>query len=404
MGLQTRPLLIGAMGGLLLLIAATGVTAVLVLDRIHRGDETLRARVAGRSGRLERIRRSIYLSSALARDYLVEPEGPAAETLRTRLAQSESAADREFAGYPEAAPLRGEVIAYWRLLDLMADMAGKPRRPGVDAYFRQQLGQRREAMLHLADDVNAALDREAQQGAADLAALFTRFRSILAVEIGLVCVLGLAVSTGAAERLLRLESETRALSAQLLRAQEDERRAIARELHDEVAQALSGLLLEVGSQAESAGLRTGLERTVDSVRRIALSLRPSMLDDLGLVAALEWQARETGNRTGLNVEVVAQESAGDLPEAHRTCIYRVAQEALQNCARHAGAGNVRIELARVASSVTLRVVDDGKGFAASRSRGLGLLGMAERVEQLGGRFRVHSEVGHGATLVAELPL
>ncbi len=79
------------------------------------------------------------------------------------------------------------------------------------------------------------------------------------------------------------------------------------------------------------------ERTVEAVRRIALSLRPSMLDDLGLVAAIEWQAREVGNRTGLGVEVCAEDSAGEMPDAQRTCIYRVTQEALHNCVRHAGA-------------------------------------------------------------------
>lgn len=399
-----------------MLIAVTGVAAIAVLDRMHRGGVALRARVAERSGRLERIRRAIYLSSTLARDSFVEPDGPGAEALRVRLVQSEADAGREFANYSEAARLRSEVYAYWKLLDLMADMARKRHTPGVDAYFRQQLAQRREAMLQIADNIGAALVREAQQGETDLSALYRRFRSVFALELALLLVFGLAVATATARRLLRLESETRGLSAQLLRTQEEERRAIARELHDEVAQWLSGLLLDVGgaaslASAESTGLRARLqaiaataERTVDSVRRIALSLRPSMLDDLGLVPALEWQARETGNRTGLNVQVIAEESAGDLPEAHRTCIYRVAQEALRNCARHAGARKVRVELTRGAQAVTLRVVDDGKGFPVSRTRGLGLLGMQERVEQLGGRFRAHAEPGRGATVLAELPL
>jgi signal transduction histidine kinase len=128
-----------------------------------------------------------------------------------------------------------------------------------------------------------------------------------------------------------------------------------------------------------------------------------MLDDLGLVAALEWQARELGNRTGLAIEVCAEEAAGELPEAHRTCIFRVAQEALRNCARHSGATRVRVALEK-ARGITLAIEDNGKGFRAGRTRGLGLLGMEERVTQLGGRFRLRSEPGRGTTVLAELPL
>jgi signal transduction histidine kinase len=224
----------------------------------------------------------------------------------------------------------------------------------------------------------------------------------------------MVLSAGTIRRLVRLEGETRALSAQLVRAQEQERRAIARELHDEIGQALSGLLLDVGNTAsmtDSTEVRLRLdsiarlaEQIVEEVRRIALSLRPSMLDDLGLVSALEWQAREVGHRTGINVQILAEESAGELPEAHRTCIYRVVQEALQNCARHAGARRVQVGLQKAAKTVSLRVEDDGRGFVVARTRGLGLLGMEERVAQLGGRFRVQSEPGRGTTVTAELPI
>ena len=216
------------------------------------------------------------------------------------------------------------------------------------------------------------------------------------------------------KRLGKLEGETRALSAQLVQAQEQERRSLARELHDEVGQSLSALLLDIGaasSQSEASTIRSRLdnitaaaERIVEEVRRIALSLRPSMLDDLGLVPALEWQAREVGQRTGLVVEVLAEESAGQLPEAQRTCIYRVAQESLQNSVRHAAASKVRIGLRKNHSRVSLDVEDNGKGFAVARMRGLGLLGMEERVLQLGGHLRVFSEPGQGTRVTADLPL
>ena len=128
--------------------------------------------------------------------------------------------------------------------------------------------------------------------------------------------------------------------------------------------------------------------------------------------ALEWQAREVGQRTGLIVEVSADESAGqftagepgELNDAQRTCIYRVAQESLHNSVRHAEASRVRIGLRKSEGNVSLEVEDNGKGFVSTRTRGLGLLGMEERVSQLGGHLRVFSEPGCGTRVTVELPL
>jgi signal transduction histidine kinase len=415
MGSNMRWILIASLGGLLLLIAATGAAALVVFHRLQTGEAAQRARLLEQSTWMRRVENGIYLSGTLARDYFAEPEGADAPALLARLSQAENATrqavEQSSAGGLE---LRGEVSAYWKMLDLMLEMARKRSTPGVDAYFRRQLAERRESMLHIAAEMGRALDGEWRRGEAELAALYGRLRWMLGAELALVTGLGLVLSVGAGRRLLRLEGETRSLSARLERAQEEERRAIARELHDEIGQAVSGMVLDVGraaSLAESEPVRAQLaaiseaaERTVEAVRRIALSLRPSMLDDLGLVAALEWQAREVGNRTGLDVEVCAQDSAGEMPDAQRTCIYRVTQEALRNCVRHSGATAVRVGLTQGAKSVTLQVEDNGKGFRAGRTRGLGLLGMEERVTRLGGRLRVRSEPGRGTTLSVELPL
>src|SRR6266436_1271017 len=131
---------------------------------------------------------------------------------------------------------------------------------------------------------------------------------------------------------------------------------------------------------------------------MTLLLRPSMLDDFGLVPALEWQAREVSKRTGLRVQVAAGETSGELPDEHKTCIYRVVQEALHNCARHAQAHSVEVVVRQEPSRIVLSVADDGRGFDARRVRGLGLVGMAERVNHLGGAFRVDSRPGAGTTV------
>jgi signal transduction histidine kinase len=394
---------------LLLLTAVTGAAGLLVIGRIQNQEKALRSRLLARTATLEQIKDAIYLSGTLARDYFTDPQGPDAEALVARLAKLRQSAVDGASG-----ELRGEVIAYWKVLDLMMDVASRRHTAPVETYFRGQLAQRRETMLRIADQIGSELQAEWKAREADLDRMYTRFRQVLIGELLLVVIAGSVLSLLTIQRLGRLEAETRSLSASLVQAQEQERRSIARELHDEVGQSLSALLLDIGataSLAETSPIRTRLaaagaaaERIVEEVRRIALSLRPSMLDDLGLVPALEWQAREVGQRTGLVVEVLAEESAGQLTDAQRTCIYRVAQESLQNSVRHAAASKVRIGLRKHTHAVRLEVEDNGKGFSVSRMRGLGLLGMQERVSQLGGRLCVLSEPGHGTRVKAELPL
>jgi signal transduction histidine kinase len=146
------------------------------------------------------------------------------------------------------------------------------------------------------------------------------------------------------------------------------------------------------------------EKTVNQVRDLALLLRPSMLDDFGLVPALKWQAREMAKRTGLHVTVQADDSVDGLPDDHQTCIYRLVQEALNNSSRHASARNVEVRVARDGARVKFSVRDDGAGFDPRLVRGLGLLGMEERVGRLGGQVRVDSQPGRGTMVTAELPV
>jgi signal transduction histidine kinase len=129
-----------------------------------------------------------------------------------------------------------------------------------------------------------------------------------------------------------------------------------------------------------------------------------MLDDFGLVPALNWHARETTKRTGLKVSLHADEAADDLPDEHKTCIYRLVQEAVHNSARHAHARKVEVEVRREPERVRFSVRDDGSGFDTRFVRGLGLLGMEERVRRLGGRLEIHSEPGRGTVVAAELPV
>jgi signal transduction histidine kinase len=145
------------------------------------------------------------------------------------------------------------------------------------------------------------------------------------------------------------------------------------------------------------------ENNVGLVRNLSLVLRPPMLDDLGLVPALKWKAREVARRTGIKIRVEAEEVSDDLPEEHRTCVFRVVQEALHNATRHAGASQVRIQVRQEAKQIHVVIVDDGSGFEP-REKGMGILGMEERVRNLGGTLHIESAPGHGARLSFDLPL
>jgi signal transduction histidine kinase len=204
------------------------------------------------------------------------------------------------------------------------------------------------------------------------------------------------------------------LSARLLMAQEEERRRISRELHDQVGQTISLLSMELrrlhstlpADDPAQAGLATCLRLADENsavVRDMALLLRPSMLDDLGLVPALHWQAREVSRRTGMDVTVEADDVSANLPDDYRTCIYRVVQEALHNAARHANASHTRVAVRQTPSDVEVLIEDDGRGFETDGQKGMGILGMEERVGYLGGVLQLRSRPGHGTRITVVLP-
>jgi signal transduction histidine kinase len=147
-----------------------------------------------------------------------------------------------------------------------------------------------------------------------------------------------------------------------------------------------------------------VEDSIIVVRSMALLLRPPMLDDLGLLPALQWQAREVTRRSGIRVKIAAEEIPETLSDDLKTCIYRIVQEALHNVMQHAKAHNVRVSIHLADERIHLSIHDDGKGFPSKGERGMGLLGIEERVSHLGGSFAVESDPGEGALLRIILPV
>jgi signal transduction histidine kinase len=202
---------------------------------------------------------------------------------------------------------------------------------------------------------------------------------------------------------------------QVVEAQELERKRLARELHDETGQALTSILLGLKDLEQSveddrgraavASLRELVVSTLQDVRRLAVELRPSALDDFGLVTALERLAETHGQKAGITVDLEANIGDERLPHDVETALYRIVQEALTNVTKHAEASRISIVLARKGNAATVVVEDDGKGFdPGAGGAGLGLVGLRERVALLGGRLTVEASAGSGATIAAEVPL
>jgi two-component system sensor histidine kinase UhpB len=223
----------------------------------------------------------------------------------------------------------------------------------------------------------------------------------------------------------RLAEHRQAVAAQILRAQEEERKRIARELHDETAQSLTSIvvnLVAVEQQVEgSPGIDAQLmdrlrltnevaQRTLDETRRLMFDLRPSVLDDLGLVPALRWFISQRVQPAGLKADLQTTGLHERLPEELETALFRILQEAINNVVKHARATAIQVRLTRGDGQITGLVADDGRGFHVVhtvgkpvKDRGLGLFGMQERAALVGGKVEVESAPGRGTTVRVTVP-
>ncbi len=223
----------------------------------------------------------------------------------------------------------------------------------------------------------------------------------------------------ARETMRRSRTELRNLTARLQVIREEERRRIAREIHDELGQALTGLKLDLswlGGQLPKTGPDLGgevksilgrIDATIDSVRRIATELRPSVLDQLGLPAAMEWQVEEFERRTGIRALLDLKAEGVTIPDHIASNVFRILQEALTNVTRHAAATQVAVKVTERFGVLTMEVADDGKGIPAAAlesSLSVGLIGLRERAFVCGGKIDISSTPGSGTRLVLRVPL
>jgi signal transduction histidine kinase len=426
-------------GILVVLIAFLGFGATRRADTIYEEVQAAQASYVQNEGFRRGIVSDLYFADILIRDYLLDTSSENVQSILEELLFTRDTLQQrlerlsELAGEHESVRLerlQEEVEGYWASLDPIFDWTPQEKSLRASAFLRRIVLPRRQAVVKLAremaaiNDENLGAARQRMQDSQDV------LHNFLMQMTGFTFGLGILVAILTTRRVTVLErkhdeqtkqieqtqNNLRRLSRRLVQAQELERQALSRELHDEVGQMMTALGMELGHLET---LRTGnveafRSRIEDAkrlnsdamraIRDLAMGLRPSMLDDIGIEAALQWQGREFSRHTGVPATVRVDGSLDYLNDAQRTCIYRVVQEALTNCARHAKAKHVLVSLRADAHGVVVIVKDDGVGFNSAAARGgLGLLGMQERVHELDGTLKISSEPKGGTTIRVEMP-
>jgi signal transduction histidine kinase len=428
-------------GTLIVLIAVLGLGAIRRARAIYREMESTQQTYLEAESFRRDIAADMYLADILVRDYLLDPSPQSAPMHRQQLLEIRNSLQGRMdllekrMGESDThglSRLQAEVQAYWDSLDPIFEWTPQDKAANSWSFLRRKVLPRRQAVMDLAREVaklnKENLERERQRIRQSQEVLHGFLLKMMGFALSLGTFVALLTTSRVAtlerrhdeqtQRIEEAENNLRRLSRRLVQAQELERKALSRELHDEVGQMLTALGIELANLQSVRSSDQGLWRVqVDDAKRLnadamrvirdlAMGLRPSMLDDFGLAPALEWQGREFSRHTGVPALVTVDGPLDDLPEAHRTCIYRVVQEALTNCAKHARAKNITVSVHGRDASVEAVIADDGMGFNPRllRAGGLGLLGIQERVQELDGAVRIDSQPGRGTVLRVQIPI
>ncbi len=437
----TWPVAAAALGGLLLLIYTSIATTSRKAEEIYAQLDQLNTHHRDVESTLRRLRADVYLSSLYIRDYLLDTDREEAPEYRqhlTELRQKHSASVKELRVLlPADAALRMDNLDsrlddYWQAFEPLFEWSAYEKMMRSGRFLRREVLPRREAVLSITNDIEQLNNTNLATQRAEVTRRLATFRDDLHRRLWRTLLLGFVVAFVAVVRLRmlerrseqqrehaeRAEHEMRLLSQQLVATQEEERKKLTRELHDHVGQMLTALRMEIGradrarghsgsdtqlSQAIAEAKRL-LDTILRSVRDLVMGLRPSMLDDFGLQPALEWLVRDFRRRYSTPIDLTLSGEIDTLPDQYRTCIYRIVQEALTNCARHALAKRIEITLRFERNTLDLIVADDGVGIEPGRSRGMGLIGIEERVRELHGTFEVGPHKPTGTDLRVTIPV
>jgi len=426
-------LLAAAFGSLLLIIGASSFAVWLNAKRAQGRVAGLHNTHIEAGAALAAVRSNVYLTAILTRDYLLDSDPSHAQQYVDQFARIRENTEQSFRILEASAQnmsqrdalteLHRELEQYWDPTEIVLDWTPEEKSARRSEVLRQRL-RRREEIFTLAQKVENLITKNFQNERTRITTTDQDFRNSLGWITASALLLGFGIGGAALARLIALErqsqtaeSELRLLSGQIRTTQEEERKYLSRELHDQVGQILTGLRMELASMAKIhadteselsssiARAKGTVEQTLRIVRDIAMLLRPSMLDDLGLTPALSWLVKEVSRSSGIEIDADIDPAVDSLPEVHGTCLYRVVQEALTNVSRHSEAHHVKLILKTGAGVVLATITDDGRGFdvPALKRAGLGLLGMEERVRELRGTIRVSSAAGRGTCVEIRLP-
>lgn len=436
-----RAVLQTAFGCVLALLVFSTIRVYRIQESVSEQHLEVHRIFMGRDEALSQLRRNLLLGSAFIRDFFLSSRPDRVNIFESQHRELQEqnrkalAVLEGFAASGEAeAAARRTVRDYWRLLEAAAEQMEAATASAAYDFVQRELAPRRSAAYRGLQQLTEIYHQDLQKREAEISRRRQRAARRIATLLGICVVLGLLAAWLAMRHVEVLARETarqydalaeakrelQQLSTRLLEVQEEERRQLSRGLHDEIGQTLTALRIEVSralGRSVVPEVRERLERArmlaergVQAVRDISLLLRPSLLDDLGLLPALQWQAEDFARRSGIACEFEEAGAAEALPDAVKTCVYRVVQEALNNCEKHAQATRVRLRIDALPERLTVEVEDNGRGFETApggmprQVEGVGLLGMRERATRLGGRLICESAPGRGTRVRLELPL
>ena len=414
------------------------------MAELEERSSAINARYTRAQELLTTVRGQVLMGSIYVRDALLDPNPSNADEYRRQLEESYRTADEVLQGYVPVVDVPGEQRRIARLrreIDefrktLLEVLGTDPRAWQVEAreLLRRRIMPKREGVMNISEEVQA-LNRSAfVQQQLDIAALYRATQRRVWQTVGFALAASLAIALVVTMYASRLEQrvqrqrlrdaettrDLQRLSSQLLTAQEEERRSIARELHDEVGQVLTAIKVELAiaeravdaAGGDIAALRNArgiADGALHTVRDLSRLLHPAMLDDLGLAPAIDWYLKGFGRRHGLKIELLKDGVDQRLTADTEAAVYRIVQEALTNVAKHAQATTVRVFLQRLTNTLLVTIEDDGIGFRPEEvsepgtTRGIGLVGIRERVMQLRGNLRLETAPGKGTRLTVEVP-
>jgi signal transduction histidine kinase len=426
------------LGFLLIIMGLSGVASIQETRRIHQQILAVEDTYRHFENLVESIRSDTFQVAVLRRDRLFERDARAS-AYEIQLAGLRAKTELNLAQLKSLRPqlnsgpvkrLEAALEAYLSAVGAeFQQTTGQTKAQFIDDGF----GSETMPILAITEELGKLNEENFESRRRDLSQSVVNLQNDIWETLLTALLLGVVIAGASVFRISSLEKESAAhqrsselaevrlrhLSQQLVSSQEQERKALSRELHDEIGQLLTALRMELGNLERGRGVQGGeadphldqakklAETTLRTTRDIAMGLRPAMLDVLGLGPALEWQAREYSRRYNTPIRLQVDGDLRDVPDPHRTYLYRIVQEGLTNCARHAQAKNIHVKLEDASGQLAVLVEDDGVGFdqnSGGAGYGLGLLGMTERVRELCGQMSIESKPGKGTRISVVLPL